>query len=787
MKTIQIIIVLLICNVALLMAQQTTDDKTLSPYFMVKSDSATVEQMPLKSTSAQVTISGVMANVVVNQTYVNSGKTTLEAIYVFPASTRAAVYGMKMIVGKRVMFAKIKEKEQARRDYEQAKKEGKTASLLEQNRPNVFTMSVGNILPGDTISVELSYCELLTATDGIYEFVYPTVVGPRYSNQKAETAPDDDKFVANPYLHQGEQPNYSFDIKVNLHAGMPVSKVACNTHKTNILFEDTSNVSIALASEEKYGGNRDYILHYQLKGKQIETGLLLNEGNDENFFLLMVQPPERFVTDEIPPREYVFIVDVSGSMSGFPLSISKKLFRDLISSLRPDDKFNVVLFAGGSEVLSKDMLPASSENLDKAILFIDNQQGGGGTEILSALKTAFDLPRTENTSRTFVIATDGYVDVERESFALIRNNLGKANVFAFGIGTSVNRAEIESIAKAGMAEPFVVTSELEAPKMADKFREYISSPLLTNIQISYQNFDAYDVEPVSLPDVMANRPILVYGKCEGRFSGKIILSGFKGDKQKYQKEIVVNSRLSTNNPSLPYLWARKRIETVSDFNPNPETTQKQVIDLGLKYNLLTQYTSFVAIDSLVRNKDGKYVAVKQPLPLPQGVSDYAVGGDVEQQEVSKFLSGRVPGVQVVESKELQLAPAEKIVEEEEEPVYVSVEEPATFQGGDLNTFHSYLQQKVEYPVEAAENNLFGKVTVQFTVDKRGNIINVKILRGVHPILDNAVLEAFKKIASTMKWSPAKQGGKAVAQTFVMPIVFNLEDGTNEIQIKLPEK
>src|SRR4030065_341734 len=202
-------------------------NKTLSPYFFVKSDDPGVDQLPLKSTSAEVKVIGVIADVIVTQLYKNEGKKPLEAIYIFPASTRAAVYGMKMTIGKRTIIAKIQERKEARRQYEEAKQQGKSTSLLEQQRPNVFQMNVANILPGDVIQVELKYSELLVPTDGIYEFVYPTVVGPRYSNQPSTTALPSQMWVENPYLHQGESPAYTFEIKADLVAGLPIQNIAC--------------------------------------------------------------------------------------------------------------------------------------------------------------------------------------------------------------------------------------------------------------------------------------------------------------------------------------------------------------------------------------------------------------------------------------------------------------------------------------------------------------------------------------------------------------------------------
>jgi len=608
--------------------QKESDDKTLSPYFFVKSDNPELDQLPLKSTSAVVNIAGVIADIKVTQVYKNEGKHALEAIYIFPASTRAAVYAMKMIVGERIINAKIKTRDEARQEYEQAKQQGKSASLLEQQRPNVFQMNVANIMPGDEIRVEMSYTELLVPTDKEYELVYPTVVGPRYSNQPTATAPASEHWVQNPYLHQGEAPTYTFGITVNIEAGMPLQKITSPSHKVDIHYTGNTHAAVTLDKSESSGGNRDYILKYRLAGDQIENGLLLSQGDKENFFLLMLQPPKRVALEQIPGREYIFIVDVSGSMFGFPLDISKKLLKDLIGNLRPTDRFNVVLFAGGSTVMSNDSVPATTDNINMAMTIIDQQRGGGGTELLPALNRALKLPRPENFSRTIVIATDGFVTVEEEVFDLIRNNLGNANMFAFGIGTSVNRHIIEGMAHVGMGEPFVIARPEEALAKAEAFRKLIQSPVLTQVKIDFDGFDVYDVEPRTIPDVLADRPVIVFGKWRGRPQGKITLQGISG-RELYNTEIdVANVKPQKSNSSLQYLWARHRIMLLSDYNllRSDDKRIKEVTDLGLAYNLLTTYTSFVAIDSEVRNKDGKTATVNQPLPLPEGVSDYAVGG-----------------------------------------------------------------------------------------------------------------------------------------------------------------
>jgi Ca-activated chloride channel family protein len=607
---------------------ETSDDRTLSPYFFVRSDDPALDRLPLKSTSASVRISGVIADVLVSQIYKNEGKKPIEALYVFPASTRAAVYGMRMTIGKRVIEAKIKKRDEARRDYEKARNQGKSASLLEQQRPNVFQMNVANIMPGDEIRVELQYTELIVPTDRVYEFVCPAVVGPRYSNQAATSAPASEHWVQNPNLHEGEAPTYAFDITVDLSAGIPIRELASPSHRVKAVYRSPTSVKVSLDPSESGGGNRDYILRYRLDGDRIQSGLLLYEGKKENFFLLMMQPPKRITTADIPGREYIFIVDVSGSMHGFPLEISKKLMAGLIGNLRPADRFNVLLFSGGSSVMAEESLPATQENLARAVQLIDRQRGGGGTELLPALKRALSLKKADGTSRTVVIATDGYVTVEEEVFDLIRSSLGHANLFAFGIGTSVNRHLIEGMARVGMGEPFIITKPAEAQASAEKFRSMIQSPVLTQVKVVFRGFEAYDVEPLTIPDVLAERPVLVFGKWRGKAKGAIALNGMSGSGRFAEKLEVGNVKPSASNAALRCLWARHRIALLSDYNGLRASDKRtaEVTDLGLRYNLLTATTSFVAIDSELRNHDGRPAAVTQPLPLPRGVSDYAVGG-----------------------------------------------------------------------------------------------------------------------------------------------------------------
>lgn len=714
-------------------------DKTLSPYFFVKSDDPSTDQLPLKSTSANVSISGVIADVAVTQVYKNTGKRPIEAIYVFPASTRAAVYGMKMTIGKRVIVAKINKREDARRQYEEAKKAGQSASLLEQQRPNVFQMNVANIMPGDEIKVELKYTELLVPTDKTYEFVYPTVVGPRYSNQTAETAGANDAWTQNPYLGQGEAAPYAFDISVKLAAGMPIQKIACTSHKVNVQYDSKSSATVSLDKAEGNGGNRDYILKYRLDGDKIESGLLLSKGEKENFFLLMLQPPKRTTPVQIPGREYIFIVDVSGSMFGFPLDISKRLMKDLLGNLRPTDTFNLLLFSGGSSVLANQSLPATSENITQAVHLIERQRGGGGTELLPALQRALALPKTKGYSRTVVIATDGYVGVEAEAFDLIRKNLGEANMFTFGIGSSVNRHLLEGMARVGMGEPFVIAKAEEAPGQAERFRKMIQTPVLTQVKLDFGKFDVYDVEPIAVPDVLADRPVIVFGKWRGQAQGNITLNGIAGDRKYTQKIGVSGVQASQTNEALKYLWARHRIALLSDYNAlRPDNKRiAEVTDLGLKYNLLTAYTSFVAVDSEVRNTNGDSSTIKQPLPLPEGVSDYAVGGRVYAAAPSPMM------MKSYRKSDMALAQEKAELKRSVGPVVDSV---VTSDTSVQEGVYRITASRIKELHGCVSTGVSGKVVLQFEIDRNGVVRKLKVTSSGlnNATADRCIVQAIEK-------------------------------------------
>ncbi len=617
------------------------EDQLLAPYFLIQGEDTPLDAFPLKSTEVVSNINGIIAETYVVQTYANQGNVPISARYVFPTAPSVTVHGMTMQIGDHIVTAKIKEKEEARTEYEEAKSEGKSASLLEQQRPNVFTMDVANIMPGDTARIELHYTELITPSEGIYSFVFPTVTGPRYAPGNTPPAEEDspdsavepqesagDEWVESPYLPNGETPPGTYTITVNLSTGVPIGEVTCKSHEINVEQDGDSQAKITLANPEDFAGNRDFILKYRLTGEAVQSGLVLTGSEAEKFFMLTVQPPQRFTPEDIPPREYIFVLDVSGSMYGYPLETAKDLIRNLVNSLRETDSFNLVLFSDDTATLSPDSLPATSQNVHRAIDLINETEGGGGTSMMPALQEAIKIPLDSDTARSVVVITDGYISNEQEIFELINENMDTSSFFSFGIGSSVNDYLIKGIAQSGMGESFVITDSEDAQAGAERFRTYIEAPLLTGVTIDYEGFDVYDTATAAPSILYAQKPIVLFGKWRGEPAGTITISGKAGNDDYRQEISVADVAVNEENEAIRYLWARTRLDQLAGYGStrNDESVKDEITRIGLDYSMTTPYTSFVAVIDVVRNSEGNSRNVNQASPLPLGVSNLAVGG-----------------------------------------------------------------------------------------------------------------------------------------------------------------
>ena len=618
-------------------AKATTEEfPTEVPYMELKSGLKAAD-FPLISTQVDAKITDGIVRATIIQEYRNQQPVPIEAIYTFPLSTRAAVHAMEMQLGQRVIKAQIKEKVEARKIYLNAKAANKAASLLEQKRPNVFQSKVANIQPGETVTVTLTFTELIVPEDNTYEWVFPTVVGPRYHGTGDEAADQADlEWVQSPYLETAKAKTQGvpviepeFQLQATVKTSLKLQAFQCPSHKAKLDFISPQETTITLDSaQDGYQANRDFIVRFKLADSEIATGLLTHHSDEENFFLLNVQPPERVTPEHIPAREYHFVIDVSGSMHGFPLKTAKTLFQELSNTLRPIDHFNIQCFAGGSEMLSEKALPATKANIVRAQNMLSQLNGRGGTNLNTALKKALAMHSQQDRSRNIIIITDGFISADQKSFQIIREHRAQANIFSFGIGSSVNRHLIEGMAKVGGGEPFVVTHPKQASNTAKRFAQYIASPVLTNIQIEATNLELSEVQPAQINDLFAQRALTLTGKWKAKNhqAGQITISGQTGNGKRFQQSFRIDPKKPSTTPVLRELWARETVRELIDFNQvaADKDLKKRITNLGLEYELITPFTSFVAVDDSPRKLTQKATPVTQPLPLPSGVASTAL-------------------------------------------------------------------------------------------------------------------------------------------------------------------
>jgi Ca-activated chloride channel family protein len=581
---------------------------------------------PLKNTKVSTDISGFMARVKVVQEFENTFGEPIEAVYTFPLSQTAAVDDMTMLVGARRIRAKILKREEARQIYEAAKSEGKTAGLLDQERPNVFTQSVANILPGEKIIIEISYVETLKYEDGVYEFVFPMTVGPRYIPASVKDASKISPPVAK------ARAGHDVSIDINLNAGVPIEEIRSGSHKITTMNLSANSAKIVLKNETTIP-NKDFILRYDVTGKRIEDAILTHRDERGGFFSLILQPPDKFASEDVTPKEIVFVLDTSGSMHGFPIEKAKEAMKLSLDGLYPNDTFNLITFAGDTSVLFDAPVPATRANLDKAQAFLDTRQGGGGTEMMKAIKAALEPSDSQTHLRIVCFMTDGYVGNEGEIIAEIQKH-PNARVFSFGIGSSVNRFLLDKMAEEGRGEVEYVALDDDGSKAARKFYERVRTPLLTDVSVDWNGLPIADVYPNRIADLFSAKPVILHGRYTKAASGTIKLRG-KVSGRDYVREIPINFPESeSKNDVIATLWARTRIDDltkkdykgVADGNALAEV-QQTITNIGLEYRLLTQFTSFVAVEERIVNQNGQPTRVEVPVELPQGVNRQTTLGE----------------------------------------------------------------------------------------------------------------------------------------------------------------
>jgi Ca-activated chloride channel homolog len=598
---------------------------------------------PLKHTDVHADIAGFVARVNVTQDFENPFPDKIEAVYTFPLPQAAAIDDMTLKVGDRVVKGKILRREEAQAVYESARNAGQVAGLLDQERPNIFTQSVANIMPGERVSVTISYVETLKYDEGTYEFSFPTVVGPRYvpgaptagAQKGGGRLPDTDRVpdasrISPRVMPEGTRAGHDISIEVALDAGVPVDGLKSVSHE--IEAERTSPTAARVRLKDLTAiPNKDFVLRYDVAGQKIEDALLTHRDSRGGYFTLILQPPERVTVEDVSPKELVFVLDTSGSMHGFPIEKAKETMRLALEDLNPSDTFNLITFSGDTAILFPEPVPATKENLEKALKFLEWHVGEGGTEMMKAIKAALDPSDSSDHVRVVCFMTDGYVGNDMEIISEVQKH-PNARVFAFGIGNAVNHFLLDQMAEHGRGEVEYVSLRDDGEAAARRFHERVRNPLLTDITIDWGGLPVADVYPQRVPDLFSAKPVVLTGRFTGSGRGVVHIRG-RMSGHIYEREIAVNfADTQPAHEELATLWARRRVDDLmsgdlADLQRGQmrEDLREAITGLGLEYRLMTQFTSFVAVEEMTVTDGGQPRRVDVPVELPEGVSPRALG------------------------------------------------------------------------------------------------------------------------------------------------------------------
>ncbi|MEQ8188028.1 MAG: VIT domain-containing protein [Candidatus Eremiobacterota bacterium] len=584
--------------------------------------------LPLKYTEVRANIIGLLVDVKVIQKFQNTMDKNIEAIYVFPLPHESAVNDLEIKIDKRIIKAEVKEREEARKTYEEARDEGKKAGLLEQERPNIFTMSVANIEPGQEIYVTLTYHETLKYEDGEYEFVFPMTITPRYTGD-GETVSDADK-ISPPVSETSQR---EVNIFVNLNTGFPLGEVKSPTHLLYMEEKGEHIRNIQLAKEGEIP-NKDFILTYSSKGEHLENSLAFyrKEGKPGTFMLHMT-PKIDYGPEEMLKREMIFVLDRSGSMSygsGFvgPMEQAKAALKSCLRTLRTGDAFNIITFDTFIENLAPASMEFNDENLKKAEAFIDATYARGGTDIYRAMECALKMPVNKIYLRQIVFLTDGAVGNEEEILKELQKILGKARVFTFGIGPSVNRYLLDKMARMGKGTAHYLMLDEDIEEAIQKFSNQAAFPILCDISLEWKGGKVADLYPSIIPDLYFGQVLYIVGRFYSEGNVTAILKTRTAEGDFIQEFPAKLPEKDEEYPVIETIWARKRIDSLLDrqreYPQEKASIRDEIIGIAMKYKLMSPYTSLVAVEKTEGEEGEKekkeIITINVPSILPEGLN-----------------------------------------------------------------------------------------------------------------------------------------------------------------------
>jgi Ca-activated chloride channel homolog len=596
-----------------------------------------VGDCPLKHTTVKAEISGFISRVTVTQEFENPFDDKIEAVYTFPLPQSAAVDDLTMVIGDRTIKGKIMRREEAKAAYESAKSLGKVASLLDQERPNIFTQSVANIMPGQQISITISYVETLKYADGSYEWIFPMVIGPRYipnsdggnsdKLQRDDAKPEENQRVAaadriTPPVAKGMRPGHDISLELMIDAGVPIQNLTSQAHEIDLERANERRALVHLKDQATIP-NKDFVLRYQVAGQQIEDAILAHRSSQGGFFTLILQPPQRVLAADVMPKELVFVVDTSGSMDGFPIKKAKETVKWALKNLYPHDTFNLITFAGDTSILFPEPVPATEDNLDKAKEFLSSREGGGGTEMMKAIHAALEPSDSQQHVRIVCFLTDGLVGNDLGIIGEVQKH-PNARIFSMGFSDAPNRFLLDKMAEYGRGEVEYISENGNTADVARRFNERIRNPLMTDISVEWEGLALDEVYPKRIPDLFNTKPVMLTGRYSAAGKGTIRLRGMMAG-QKFVREIPVElPEAESRHDVLGSLWARQKIDQLMgqdmpglQAGTMREAEREEITKLGLEFKLMTQFTSFVAVDNVIFTPGGDPRRVEVPAaPTP---------------------------------------------------------------------------------------------------------------------------------------------------------------------------
>lgn len=591
---------------------------------------------PVLSTDVKFTVSGTVARAVVSQQFRNDSQDWVEGIYVFPLPENAAVDRLRMHVGDRLIEGQIRERVQARAEYEAARERGSLATLIEQERPNIFTSSVANLGPGQTLTVEIEYQQTLLYQNGSVSLRFPTVVAPRYIPGSPQSegkpsghgwAPDTDKVkdasrITPKVLAEGEPLRNPVTIHVELDAGFPVNEVKSRYHAVKVEKRDDNRYEVSLAVGP-FPADRDFELVWNpLPGAQPRGALFLESAAGETHLLLTLFPPFGVKADEKRlPREVIYVIDTSGSMEGTSIVQAKSALRMALGQLAPEDRFNVIQFNSSTELLFPSSREASVKNIVAARRYVDKLQANGGTEMVPAMQAALEAPAKEGYLRQVMFMTDGSVGNEDQLFKLIQRKLGHSRLFTVGIGSAPNGHFMTKAAQLGRGSFTYIGDVAEVgEKMAELFAK-LEHPVLSDIAVEWPADLNAQSSPEKLPDLYLGEPIVLSALVQGPLTGKVSVRGQAGGESWVAEFDLANAH---GGKGMGVIWARRKVDALMDSineGANREEVRQQIVDIALKHHIVTRYTSLVAVDVTPARPEGEDLDIQAvPANLPDGGS-----------------------------------------------------------------------------------------------------------------------------------------------------------------------